>query len=202
MTAPEERKALIGLISEATLAGARQAHACNILGLSARTVQRWQCGEPDVVDGRTLRHHEPRHKLSADERAELLAVANSPEFGHLPSSQIVPRLADQQRYIASESTSTGYSRPRSNSPTGAANGRRAHAANPVRFAPTRRTSCIAGTSRTCRRRSVESIFICICCWMCSAGRLSAGRSMPRKTACWPAKSSGTYARAKRYSPTS
>jgi putative transposase len=34
----------------------------------------------------------------------LLARANSPEFGHLPPSQIVPRLADQQRYIASEST--------------------------------------------------------------------------------------------------
>jgi transposase len=81
MTAPEERKELISLISEATLAGARQAHACNILGLSARTVQRWQRGEPDAVDGRSLRHHEPRHKLSADERAELLAVANSPEFG-------------------------------------------------------------------------------------------------------------------------
>jgi len=37
-------------------------------------------------------------------RAELLAVANSDEFAHLPPSQIVPRLADQQRYIASEST--------------------------------------------------------------------------------------------------
>ena len=31
-------------------------------------------------------------------------VANSAEFGHLPPSQIVPRLADQQRYVASEST--------------------------------------------------------------------------------------------------
>ncbi|WP_455289773.1 IS3 family transposase, partial [Cupriavidus necator] len=104
MTSLEERKTLIGLISEATAAGARQARACEMLGLSARTVQRWQGGEPDAVDGRSLRHHEPSHKLSAEERAELLAVANSAEFGHLPPSQIVPRLADQQRYIASEST--------------------------------------------------------------------------------------------------
>jgi len=51
-----------------------------------------------------LRHDAPAHKLSAEERATLLAVANSAEFGHLPPSQIVPRLADQQRYIASEST--------------------------------------------------------------------------------------------------
>jgi hypothetical protein len=104
MTALEERKTLLGLISEATTAGARQARACEVLGLSARTVQRWQGGEPDAVDGRSLRCYEPPHKLSAAERAELLAVANSAEFGHLPPSQIVPRLADQQRYIASEST--------------------------------------------------------------------------------------------------
>ena len=104
MTALEERKTVIRLIGEATSAGARQAPACSILGLSERTVQRWLCGEPDALDGRSTRHYEPSHKLSADERAELLAVANSAEFGHLPPSQIVPRLADQQRYIASEST--------------------------------------------------------------------------------------------------
>src|ERR1035438_761986 len=52
----------------------------------------------------SLRHEAPAHKLSVLERAELLAVANSAEFGHLPPSQIVPRLADQQRYTASEST--------------------------------------------------------------------------------------------------
>jgi len=74
------------------------------LGLSARTVQRWLHSKPDVADGRSTRRHQPSHKLSADERAAVLAVANSAEFGHLPPSQIVPRLADQQRYIASEST--------------------------------------------------------------------------------------------------
>jgi putative transposase len=95
MTVLEERKTLIGLVNEATLAGARQTPACEMLGLSARTVQRWQSGEPDAVDGRSLRCYEPSHKLSADERAEVLAVANSAEFGHLPPSQIVPRLADQ-----------------------------------------------------------------------------------------------------------
>lgn len=104
MTTLEERKTMIAWIGEATLAGARQALACKELGLSARTVQRWQSGEPDAVDGRSLRQYEPPHKLSAEERSELLAVANSAEFGHLPPSQIVPRLADQQRYLASEST--------------------------------------------------------------------------------------------------
>lgn len=46
MTTLDERKTLIGLISEATMAGARQARACDMVGLSARTVQRWQGGEP------------------------------------------------------------------------------------------------------------------------------------------------------------
>lgn len=74
------------------------------MGLSERTVQRWQLAPEGAADGRSLRHEAPAHKLSLLERAALLAIANSAEFGHLPPSQIVPRLADQQRYIASEST--------------------------------------------------------------------------------------------------
>jgi len=99
-----QRATLQELIGGATTGGARQARACAVLGLSARTVQRWQGGGPEAVDGRALRHHDAVHKLSTDERAELSAVANSVEFAHLPPSQIVPRLADQGRYIASEST--------------------------------------------------------------------------------------------------
>ena len=67
-------------------------------------LERWQSGEPDAADGRSLRQYEPPRKLSAAERSELLAVANSAEFVHLPPSQIVHRPADQQRYIVSEST--------------------------------------------------------------------------------------------------
>jgi transposase InsO family protein len=99
-----QRLTVSGLIAEAVLGGARLARACAVLGFSERTFQRWQRSAEDSPDKRTLRHDAPAHKLSAVERATLLAVANSTEFGHLPPSQIVPRLADQQRYIASEST--------------------------------------------------------------------------------------------------
>ncbi|QWF72259.1 transposase [Methylomonas paludis] len=76
-----------------------------MLGLSERTLQRWQTGETVHCDQRPLlREYQPPHKLTVMERAEVLAVANSDEFGHLPPSQIVPRLADQGRYLASEST--------------------------------------------------------------------------------------------------
>jgi hypothetical protein len=98
-----ERAVVMGLVNEAVLGGARQASACAVIGFSERTLQRWSV-DRESVDGRSLRHESPTHKLSNAERAEVLSVANSPEFGHLPPSQIVPRLADQGRYLASEST--------------------------------------------------------------------------------------------------
>jgi len=104
MTTPEERQQVVALVQEATASGARQEQACAVVGLSVRTLQRWQDGETVRVDQRPFRQYEPPHQLTEAERAELLAVANSEEFGHLPPSQIVPRLADQGRYLASEST--------------------------------------------------------------------------------------------------
>jgi putative transposase len=104
MTGHEERKQVIILLNASITAGARQAQACNVLGLSERTLQRWQTGDADHCDLRPLRAYHPPHKLTDIERSEVLAVANSKEFGHLPPSQIVPRLADQGIYLASEST--------------------------------------------------------------------------------------------------
>jgi len=104
MTALEERQQVVDLVQEATASGARQEQACAVVGLNVRTLQRWQDGETVRTDQRPLRQYEPPHKLTEAERAELLAVANSEAFGQLPPSQIVPRLADQGRYLASEST--------------------------------------------------------------------------------------------------
>ena len=104
MTTHDERKQVIVLLNESLTAGARRAKACEVLGLSERTLQRWQTGEAVRCDQRSLRDYQPPYKLTAIERAEVLAVANSDEFGHLPPSQIVPRLADQGSYLASEST--------------------------------------------------------------------------------------------------
>ena len=104
MTSHEERQQVIVLLNESVAAGARQAKACEILGLSERTIQRWQTGATVRCDQRPIRNYQPPHKLTDIERPEVLAIANSDEFGHLPPSQIVPRLADQGRYIASEST--------------------------------------------------------------------------------------------------
>lgn len=99
-----ERAHILRWVEEAHSAGARLHNACQLLGLSVRTLQRWREADPVQGDGRTQRVHEPRNKLSDAERAQVLAVANSAEFAPLPPSQIVPRLAERGQYIASEST--------------------------------------------------------------------------------------------------
>jgi transposase InsO family protein len=103
MTSTTARADIIEMIEEAVACGARQSSACKIVGLSLRTVQRWQLAGI-VPDGRTTRVQEPRNALTLLERKQILEIANSVEFGQLPPSQIVPRLADQGKFVASEST--------------------------------------------------------------------------------------------------
>ncbi len=97
---------MIKLIKEAKANGARQTKACRAVGISQRTLQRWS--ECDVVksDARSLARREiaPHNKLSESEQQQVLSLANSPEFANLPPSQIVPALADQGLYVASESS--------------------------------------------------------------------------------------------------
>jgi transposase InsO family protein len=104
MTCLPERQQVVVLLTEAMTAGARQKAACAVLGFSARTMQRWLDEDAVCEDQRPARRFEPANKLGSEERSQLLAVANGAEFGHLPPSQIVPRLADRGEYIASEST--------------------------------------------------------------------------------------------------
>lgn len=77
--------------------------ACNELGLSLRTFQRWvgDGGEVSADRRTTAERPEPCNKLSEAERQQILELANSEEFASLPPSQIVPRLADRGVYLAS-----------------------------------------------------------------------------------------------------
>lgn len=92
---------ILGLIDEAIEAGARQRPACEILGLSKRTVERWR-GQDIGDDQRQGPKTPPKNKLSEAERELVLEVVNSPEYRNLSPKQIVPQLADQGVYIASE----------------------------------------------------------------------------------------------------
>jgi transposase InsO family protein len=74
-----------------------------MLGISSRSYERWQGGEKKS-DGRKGPNGGPANKLSQAEREEVLRVVNSPENRDLSPNQIVPKLADQGKYVASEST--------------------------------------------------------------------------------------------------
>lgn len=86
-------------------AGARKAVACKELAISLRSLQRWTHAGTLKADGRTTTPRPtPANALTDTECETILQLCNSPEYAHLPPSQIVPRLADQGRYLASEST--------------------------------------------------------------------------------------------------
>lgn len=105
MIGTPDRQRAVSLITEAVAAGARRAAAARELGLTARTLERWQSAGTLTSDGRpSAARPAPRNRLSAEERASVLAIANEPRFADLPPTQIVPILADEGRYLASESS--------------------------------------------------------------------------------------------------
>jgi len=99
---PLDRCNTLGLVEAAVAGGARREKACEELGISVRTVQRWhhqaKDGRPQAVRPALA------NKLSPAEREHVLAIANQPEHASLAPHQIVPRLADKGVYVASEST--------------------------------------------------------------------------------------------------
>ena len=94
---------ILGLLEDALRNGARLERACEVLDISPRTVERWKAAHGGE-DGRMGPKREPANKLTQMERKRLLKVVNSPEYRDLSPKQIVPKLADEGKYLASEST--------------------------------------------------------------------------------------------------
>jgi putative transposase len=102
----EDRQTLVLNIELAHAAAARLRPASEVTGLSVRTFQRWQANDGLAVGDRrpkTLRPV-PTHALTEAERARILAIAIEPRFADQPPARIVPALADEGVYIASESS--------------------------------------------------------------------------------------------------
>ena len=105
MTRLEDRQTLMCDIAQACAEGSRLAPACALAGIAARTLQRWK------IDGLTRGDRRPdadrpvpSHALSEAERARIIEVANEPRFAATPPARIIPALADEGLYIASESS--------------------------------------------------------------------------------------------------
>jgi putative transposase len=105
MISTPDRQNAIALIDQAAAAGARRTPACTELGIDERTCRRWRARDGAPQDRRPAAPRPaPSNKLSEAERQAVLDACNSQAFESLPPSQIVPRLADQGRYLASEAS--------------------------------------------------------------------------------------------------
>jgi transposase InsO family protein len=106
MIALEDRQRMAQDIGVAHKAGARLHRACEVAGITVRTLQRWNsddgltCGDGRPQAERPM----PCHALTQAEREQVLQIANEPRFANVPPARIVPMLADEGVYLASESS--------------------------------------------------------------------------------------------------
>ena len=115
---------ILSLVEQTAQRGATLRDICDVLQLSVRTVERWRLS-PDAEDGRRGPLSAPANALTDAERAMMVNLATTPEYRNISIRQLVPRLADQGRYVASESSfyrvlreqglaaHRGHARPRS-----------------------------------------------------------------------------------------
>jgi transposase InsO family protein len=94
---------IVDLVAEAQAAGARLAPAGDLLGISARSVERWRT-HPEMGDRRCGPQHRPSNALAPVEEAQVVTVLTSSRYAGLSPKQLVPQLADEGLYLASEST--------------------------------------------------------------------------------------------------
>jgi putative transposase len=108
MISASDRGKAIELIDEAVISGARLFKACNELEITERTYYRWinlNKINGSYADRRPFAERpEPKNKLTPEERQLIIDTVNQGKFASQPPAEIIPALADQGIYIASEST--------------------------------------------------------------------------------------------------
>ena len=92
----------VELIDEAVDAGARRWKACEVLGISVRTCERWKAGAH--LDRRKGARRTVKRKLSETERQAVIDAACSERFRDCTPYEIVAILAQEGTYLASVST--------------------------------------------------------------------------------------------------
>ena len=103
----DSREEIMARVEEGRHNGVRLSALCDLLGLSPRTVQRYR-STPDVTpeDRRKAAQARrvPGNRLTPAKEEAILFTLNQPRFASLSPAQIVPILADEGLYLASEST--------------------------------------------------------------------------------------------------
>jgi len=105
LTSSDDCRKALEILDEGVANGARARELALLRGMGLTNLQRWRpqfVGDGDEVDGRKGRHRHVAHRLSEEERQEIMLTCNVPEFAALPPGQIVPVLANRVLYIGSE----------------------------------------------------------------------------------------------------
>lgn len=89
------------VIGEALINGSRHAIACGDVGIDVKTFKRWRT---EIQDKRKGPMTAPGNKLTEEEVSAIIRISTSKDYMDLPPTQIVPALADEGIYIASESS--------------------------------------------------------------------------------------------------
>ena len=100
MISTPDRQLAVSLIDEARIAGTRLKPSCAMLGITARTWQRWTQGSAVCADGRPAAVRPvPSHALTEGERQAVLEITPQQARGP-PCSRITP-LCHQARSFRS-----------------------------------------------------------------------------------------------------
>jgi putative transposase len=102
MTETKDREEIMILTNEAIESGARKWKACEIMNIPTRTFERW--GKNPTDDKRKMVKNIPSNKLTAMEIEKIKSISCSERFRDLSPNEIVPILAENGVYIASERT--------------------------------------------------------------------------------------------------
>lgn len=100
----KDRAQAVALVHEAQASGARKREACEELGVSLRTLERWEKPEGTKDKRDCANRPSQPNQLTEEERQMILTTINSEKYRDLPPSKIVPLLADEGCYIGSEAT--------------------------------------------------------------------------------------------------
>lgn len=102
MTSLNDREKLMTSVAVSVEGGARKGVACAAIDLQLRTLERWEA--QTLGDMRAIIVKEPANKLTSDERREVLKLCCSDEFKDMPPNEIIPKMAETGRFIASEAS--------------------------------------------------------------------------------------------------
>lgn len=108
MISASDRSKAVKLIDEAVFNGACLTKSCQELSITERTYYRWLKQKKELGTLEDLRpiceRPEPANKLSKEERIQIIETANTSKYASMPPCEIVPALADDGIYLASESS--------------------------------------------------------------------------------------------------